>query len=85
MSTKAALVRDDETYDFVDAPVAEFLALAVSAGKVRYIGVTGKDARRLARIVEILGIDVVMVAHQFNPVLRNAASYLFPATTERTG
>lgn len=83
MSPTASLVRDDEVYDFADAPVVAFLSRAVAAGKARHVGVTGKDARRLARIVEALDIDAVMVAHQFNPVLRNAASYLFPLAAER--
>ncbi len=83
MSPTASLVSDDEAYDFADGPVVEFLARAVSAGKVRHVGVTGKDARRLARVVAALDIDVVMVAHQFNPVLRNAASCLLPVAAAR--
>lgn len=75
-----ALIRDDEDYDFVGAPVVEFLRQARAAGKTRFIGLTAKDARRTARILNAVKVDTVMTAHQFNPILRNAQQYLFPLT-----
>jgi len=77
------LIRDDEEYDFANAPSLEFLRRAKAAGKARFIGITGKDARRLARIVSAIEIDSMMMAHQFNPILRNAGQYLLPVTTAK--
>jgi len=62
------------------SPCVEFLQRAKQQGKARFIGITGKDARRLARLVEALPIDSMMVAHQYNPILRNAARFLLPST-----
>ena len=78
------LIRDDEEYDFVGAPCVEFLRQAKAKGTARFIGITGKDARRLARIVRALELDGMMIAHQFNPIYRNAAYFLLP-WTERKG
>lgn len=77
------LIRDEESYDFAGAPCVEFLRQAKAQGKTRFIGITGKDARRLARIVEALEIDSMMMAHQFNPILHNAGKFLLPVTAAR--
>ena len=77
------LIRDDEEYAFANAPCLEFLRRVKAAGKARFIGITGKDARRLARIVNAIEIDSMMMAHQFNPILRNAGKYLLPVTTAK--
>ena len=76
------LIRDDEEYDFASAPGVEFLRRSKAEGKSRFIGITGKDARRLARIVRALGreLDGMMIAHQYNPIYRNAAYFLLPWT-----
>lgn len=77
------LIRHEETYDFADAPCVAFLHRAKEQGKARFIGITGKDARRLDRLVNGFEIDSMMVAHQYNPILRNAAEFLFPTTAEK--
>jgi len=77
------LIRDDEEYDFAGAPCVEFLRRSKAQGKARFIGITGKDARRLARIVRALDIDGMMIAHQYNPIYRNAAHFLLPWTQQR--
>ena len=77
------LIRDEEEYDFAGAPCMEFLRQAKAMGKARFIGITGKDARRLARIVSAVDIDSMMMAHQFNPILHNAAKFLLPVTSAR--
>ena len=77
------LIRDEEEYDFAGAPCVEFLRQAKAMGKARFIGITGKDARRLARIVEAVEIDSMMMAHQFNPILHNAGKFLLPVTAAR--
>ena len=77
------LILDAEDYDFAGSPGVEFLHRAKEQGKARYIGITGKDARRLARIVAALDLDSMMIAHQYNPILRNAARYLLPTTAAR--
>ena len=77
------LILDEEDYDFAGSPCVEFLHRAKEEGKARFIGITGKDARRLARIVAALDLDAMMIAHQYNPILRNAARYLLPTTAAR--
>lgn len=83
MIPTAPLIEDGEAYDFAHAPVMAFLARARASGKARCVGFTAKDARRAARLVESLAPDTVMIAHQFNPVLRNASALLFPVTAAR--
>ncbi|MCG3148736.1 MAG: Aldo-keto reductase YhdN [Verrucomicrobiae bacterium] len=77
------LIRDDEEYDFANAPCVEFLRRAQATGTARFIGITGKDARRLARIVAAIEIDAMMMAHQFNPIYRNAGKYLLPVSSTK--
>ena len=76
------LIIDEEEYDFPAAPCLEFLRIAKKQGKARFIGITGKDARRLARLVSATELDSMMVAHQYNPIYRNAARFLLPLTEE---
>ncbi|MCZ6675877.1 MAG: aldo/keto reductase [Candidatus Poribacteria bacterium] len=78
-----ALIADDEAYDFANAPVVEFLKNAQACGKSRFIGLTGKNARLLARILRTVNVDTVLIAHQYNPILRNGAEFLFPTTSAR--
>ena len=78
----SALIEDDKDYDFPDAPVVEFLANAKRSGKTRFIGLTAKNARVLARILREVEVDSVMTAHQFNPVFRNAVEFLFPTAQD---
>ncbi|MFM9989889.1 MAG: aldo/keto reductase [Burkholderiaceae bacterium] len=80
---RARLIQDDENYDFARSPVVDFLYNAKKTGKTRYIGITGKDARQLERVVKALDFDAVMVAYQLNPVMRAAAQFLLPTTQRR--
>ena len=73
-----ALIEDDTDYDFSNAPAVKFLVDAKRSGKARFIGLTAKNARVLARILKVIEVDSVMTAHQFNPVFRNAVEFLFP-------
>ena len=77
-----ALIEDDKEYDFPDAPAIKFLADAKRSGKARFIGLTAKNARVLARILKAVDVDSVMTAHQFNPVFRNAVEFLFPTAQD---
>ena len=77
-----ALIEDDTDYDFANAPAVEFLANAKRSGKARFIGLTAKNARLLARILKVIDVDSVMAAHQFNPVFRNAVEFLFPTAQD---
>ena len=80
LSHTGPLIRHDEDYNFAAAPCLEFLRRAQQEGKARFVGLTGKDARRLARLLEAVAVDAVMVAHQYNPIYRNAARFLLPST-----
>ncbi|MBS10573.1 MAG: hypothetical protein CME19_03075 [Gemmatimonadetes bacterium] len=77
------LIRHDETYAFADAPCVEFLERAKEQGKARFVGITGKDSGRLTRLVEAFTVESMMVAHQYNPILRNAAENLLPVTDQK--
>ena len=77
-----ALIEDDKDYDFRDAPAVRFLANAKRSGKARFVGLTAKNARLLARILKVVEVDSVMAAHQFNPVFRNAVEFLFPTAQD---
>ena len=74
------LIRDEEDYDFRTAPCVEFLQRVQQQGKARFVGISGKDARRLARLVSTIPVDSMMVAHQYNPIIRNASHFLLPLT-----
>ena len=78
----SALIEDDKDYDFSNAPAVEFLANAKRSGKARFIGLTAKNARLLARVLKVVEVDSVMAAHQFNPVFRNAVEFLFPTAQD---
>ena len=78
----SAIIEDDTDYDFVNAPAVEFLANAKRSGKARFIGLTAKNARVLARILKTVEVDSVMTAHQFNPIFRNAVEFLFPTAQD---
>ena len=77
-----ALIEDDTDYDFANAPAVKFLTNAKRSGKARFIGLTAKNARLLARILKVVEVDSVMTAHQFNPVFRNAVEFLFPTAQD---
>lgn len=74
------LIQDEEDYAFAEAPCVQFLRRVQKEGKARFVGITGKDARRLARILRTVDIDAMMIAHQYNPILRSAAHFLLPQT-----
>ena len=74
---------EDLDNDIAGAPVVEFLARARASGKARFIGLTAKNARLLAGLVRILSVDSVMIAHQYNPIYRNADAFLYPLTAEQ--
>lgn len=73
----------DAPYDLTGAPVLAFLQAAKASGKARYVGLTGKNARRLARLLRTLHVDTVMLAHDYNVILRNGDEFLFPLTQQQ--
>ena len=84
MNPTGCVIKDNENYDFMNAPVVDFLLKAKELGKARYIGLTGKDARQLTRVLQSINVDTIMVAHQFNPVMRGAAKFLLPITEAKS-
>lgn len=65
---------------FAAAPVVEFLRAAKAAGLCRHIGITGNNARHLARLVdEIPGLDSVLVAYNYHPLNVTVRDRLLPA------
>jgi aryl-alcohol dehydrogenase-like predicted oxidoreductase len=71
-------------YQFADAPVVEFLRSAKAAGLCRHIGVTGNNARHLARVIaEITGLDSVLVAYNTHPLNVMARETVIPAAAAK--
>lgn len=64
---------------FAEAPVVEFLHSAKAAGLCRHIGITGNNARHLARIVtEIPGLESLLIAYNYHPLNVTARSTVIP-------
>lgn len=70
------LLEEDTVIGVNAAPIIDFLEKARADGKYRFLGVSGKSARVLARVIPWLPIKVVMVAHQLNAIYRNAQFFL---------
>ena len=74
----------EDDYQFADAPVVEFLRSAKAAGLCRHIGVTGNNARHLARVIaEITGLDSVLVAYNTHPLNVMARETVIPAAAAK--
>lgn len=67
------------SYDFANAPVVQFLREAKARGLCRHIGITGNNARHLARLIrELDGLDSVLVAYNYQPLNVTAREHVFP-------
>lgn len=80
------ILEEETAVDVACAPVIAFLEKARIRGMFRYLGVSGKNARILARIVAELPASTVMVAHQLNAIYRNAVAFLLePCRARQVG
>ncbi|HWA87765.1 MAG TPA: aldo/keto reductase [Opitutus sp.] len=71
-------------FDFAGAPVVEFLREAKAEGLCRRIGITGNNARHLARLVrELDGFDSVLVAYNYTPLNASARRDVLPAAAAK--
>jgi len=74
----------EASYDFANAPALQFLREAKAAGLCRYIGITGNNARHLARLVrELDGLDSVLVAYNYHPLNTTARDTVIPAAAKK--
>jgi len=66
-------------YDFVNAPVIQFLCEAKARGLCRHVGITGNNARHLGRLVrELDELDSVLVAYNCMPLNVTAHEHVIP-------
>ena len=73
-------------YDYLSAPVVAFLMWVKEQGLTRFLGLSGNNAERVAKVLrEInLEIDVVLIAFQYDLLWRNAPEHL-PSMAKETG
>jgi aryl-alcohol dehydrogenase-like predicted oxidoreductase len=72
------------SFDFANAPVIQFLREAKARGLCRRIGITGNNARHLARLIrELDGLDSVLVAYNYTPLNVTARETVIPAAAAR--
>ena len=72
------------SFDFSSAPAIQFLHEAKAAGLCRHIGITGNNARHLARLVsELDGLDSVLVAYNYHPLNITARDTVIPAAAAK--
>ena len=74
----------DERYDYASAPVAEFLRWAKAQGMARHLGISGNNARLLAKVLREIEvpIEVALIAFQYSLIWRNAREHFLPAAKE---
>jgi aryl-alcohol dehydrogenase-like predicted oxidoreductase len=74
----------EDSFDFADAPVIQFLREAKARGLCRYIGVTGNHARHVGRVIkEVDGLDAVLVAYNYTPLNVTAREHILPAAAAK--
>ena len=74
----------EASFDFARAPALQFLREAKAAGLSRHIGITGNNARHLARLVrELDGLDSVLVAYNYHPLNVTARDTVLPAAAAK--
>jgi len=71
-------------FDFSGAPVIQFLREAQARGLCRRIGITGNNARHVARVLhELDGIDAVLLAYNYHPLNVTAREHLLPVAAAK--
>jgi aryl-alcohol dehydrogenase-like predicted oxidoreductase len=68
----------DESYNYTDAPVTQFLRWSKEQGIIKHLGISGNNAHLLARVLKDidLEVEVILVAFQYSLIWRNARKYL---------
>jgi len=73
-----------KSHNFQNAPVLDFLRDIKSRGLARHIGITGNNARHLARLLqELTGIDSVLVAYNYHPLNTSARDHILPIARQK--
>jgi D-threo-aldose 1-dehydrogenase len=74
----------EDTLDFSNAPVIQFLREAKARGLCRHIGVTGNHERHLGRVIrEVDGLDAVLVAYNYTPLNVSAREHILPVAAAK--
>ncbi len=69
----------EDSFDFANAPVIQFLRETKARGLCRYIGVTGNHARHLGRVIrEVDGLDAVLCAYNCTPLNVTVREHVLP-------
>ena len=74
----------EDSLDFANAPVVQFLREAKERGLCRFIGVTSNHTRHLTRVIESVdGLDAALIAYNYTPLNLSARNHVLPAATAR--
>ena len=76
-------LRPDCDYDFANAPVMQFLQEARDEGRCRFSGVTGNGAANVARVLQYVEVDAVLVAFNYDLIWRDTRRRVSPLAREK--
>lgn len=72
------------SHNFQNAPVFDFLRESQSKGLCKYIGITGNNAPHLAALLEKLtGIDSILIAYNYHPLNASAQNQILPLAKQK--
>ena len=77
------LIGVDDTYEFANAPVMQFLQRVHGQALCRYTGITSDRADLIARVLPNVDVDICLVAYAYNLVFRAGASLVLPLARGR--
>ena len=73
----------DAEFDFANAPVMQVLREAREQGLCKYIGITSNRADILGHILQLVDVDVCLVAYGYNLVFRAGQRKVLPEARRR--
>ena len=76
-------IQDDIEYDFVNAPIMQILQEAKAEGRCRFIGITGNNADKVARVLRHLDVDVCLSAFNYDLIARRTRKEATPVAREK--
>jgi aryl-alcohol dehydrogenase-like predicted oxidoreductase len=72
----------EQRCDFAGAPVFDALRAAKAEGRCRFIGITGNVASEMTRALRNVAVDALLIAFNYDLVLRTAEAELLPLARE---
>ena len=78
VAAKGKRIEASRRYDFQGAPVMEVLDWAKEQGLCRYTAVTGNVAPEIARVLDAVPVDAVLIAYSYDLIIRDAEREVIP-------